>query len=594
MKRISSPQRAAIYLRVSTDDQASGTNTSIDAQRAACRRFAAEQGLTVLMELSDEGKTGTNLERDGWRALLSAATAHLIDAVVVLSVSRLARGEVYHLAKAQLTRHKVSILSVTETFTDDLSGYMNEGLTALVNGIYPRQIGEWTAKKLDEMVLAGYHIGGPARFGYVAQADPGAQPIHLPGGKVKPAPKRLVRVEPAATQVADAFGRYARGDDMAAVGRYLESVTDETFAVDRVRRMLTCRLYLGESRTARVVNPASHPPIVSPEVFEAVAQRLASRERPTYVPKEDRVDPVGYYLRGHIFCAHCGRRMTPAGHHGARTKVGYYQCLKPVEDGKRCPIRRVNAGTVHAVVLAQIERLAAHPTRFDRLWRAALGQMSADDTRDQVARLRRNLRETGKKIRRIVETIKAGGSSPSLLRELRSLEALQARQEADLHSLRLSVSRVKPDREALCALWGRVTKLWEFLTPEERSEFLRLIVGPIRIVSRTEEGLVAQIPLLLGVEGEEFESGMGFLGDPSQLSDSKQNPLSNVERGLNMGAGSSSSSTLPSRFAVARLQARIPEAAVLLAPASPSELILSALVPAYGRGYRAKNGVATD
>jgi len=48
--------RAAVYARVSNDDD--GKSDSVPVQVAECRAFAAQQGLTVVAEFSDDGISG--------------------------------------------------------------------------------------------------------------------------------------------------------------------------------------------------------------------------------------------------------------------------------------------------------------------------------------------------------------------------------------------------------------------------------------------------------------------------------------------------------------------------------------------------------
>ena len=48
--------RAAIYARVSNDDE--GKSDSVPVQLDECREFAAQQGLTVVAEFSDDGISG--------------------------------------------------------------------------------------------------------------------------------------------------------------------------------------------------------------------------------------------------------------------------------------------------------------------------------------------------------------------------------------------------------------------------------------------------------------------------------------------------------------------------------------------------------
>jgi hypothetical protein len=58
--------------------------------------------------------------------------------------------------------------------------------------------------------------------------------------------------------------------------------------------------------------------------------------------------------------------MTPGNHHGLTRSVRYYECIKGCKGGPAvgCPTKRVNAETLTNVVLEEIARAAAHPTRL--------------------------------------------------------------------------------------------------------------------------------------------------------------------------------------------------------------------------------------
>ena len=83
--------KAAIYLRVSTDEQVNGYG--LDVQRTRCEAMAIVKGWEVAAVYSDEGISGTldAGRRPGLAALLAAACSGDVQAVIVLSLDRLAR-----------------------------------------------------------------------------------------------------------------------------------------------------------------------------------------------------------------------------------------------------------------------------------------------------------------------------------------------------------------------------------------------------------------------------------------------------------------------------------------------------------------------
>lgn len=66
--------RAAAYLRLSIEDGDKAESNSIGNQRELIRDFAAERpGLHLVEEYADDGYTGTNFERPGFKRMMEAA-----------------------------------------------------------------------------------------------------------------------------------------------------------------------------------------------------------------------------------------------------------------------------------------------------------------------------------------------------------------------------------------------------------------------------------------------------------------------------------------------------------------------------------------
>ena len=83
-------KRAAIYCRVSTDEQARH-GMSLTTQLQGCQGYATLQGLSVVM-VEQEDYTGTLLfERQGLQRVLSAVMAGAVDVVICYDLDRLTR-----------------------------------------------------------------------------------------------------------------------------------------------------------------------------------------------------------------------------------------------------------------------------------------------------------------------------------------------------------------------------------------------------------------------------------------------------------------------------------------------------------------------
>jgi site-specific DNA recombinase len=300
--------------------------------------------------------------------------------VVVTYMSRLGRGNTFVIAEYELSKAGVHVEMVKEKFTDDLAGYVNRSMTNVMDGMYAQMVRQWTRTKQESIVKSGYYLGGVPPYGYLSEPIPGMSDTVLSGGKIKPAPRRLVPHPETAGHVRRVFEIVAETGIIANAQHYLHQIDpSRQWAVSQVKVLLTNRRYLGESRVGDIVNPTAHEAIVSANLWDRVQKRLAERgaflesigrqkDEPPQHRMARRIDPIAYYLRGRVFCAYCGGAlMTPAGHHGMHTKVGYYECHKSRKSGHRCSIARVNANALHEVITDEIVRLAEHPTRFDWL-----------------------------------------------------------------------------------------------------------------------------------------------------------------------------------------------------------------------------------
>ena len=70
--------RAAAYLRLSIEDGDKAESNSIGNQRELIRDFAAERpGLHLVEEYADDGYTGTNFERPGFKRMMEDAAGTL-------------------------------------------------------------------------------------------------------------------------------------------------------------------------------------------------------------------------------------------------------------------------------------------------------------------------------------------------------------------------------------------------------------------------------------------------------------------------------------------------------------------------------------
>jgi len=138
-------------------------------------------------------------------------------------MSRLGRGEMYTIAEYELSKRHIFVEMVKEKFAADLAGYMTKTMTTMMDGFYPKMVGQWTRTKMERMVERGYHCGGITPFGYKTETVTDAAGFHAPG---KEPPKRLVPDEEKAPLVRNAYNMATRRAGMNQIARYLTATSD--------------------------------------------------------------------------------------------------------------------------------------------------------------------------------------------------------------------------------------------------------------------------------------------------------------------------------------------------------------------------------
>ena len=82
---------AALYCRLSRDDNMDSESNSIQNQRKILQKAAKDKGYTDTIFFVDDGITGTTMKRPGFQKMLTAIEAGYISAVFVKDLSRLGR-----------------------------------------------------------------------------------------------------------------------------------------------------------------------------------------------------------------------------------------------------------------------------------------------------------------------------------------------------------------------------------------------------------------------------------------------------------------------------------------------------------------------
>lgn len=112
---------AALYCRLSRDDNMDTESNSISNQKKILQKAAKEKGYTDTLFFVDDGITGTTMKRPGFQKMIQAIENGYISAVFVKDLSRLGRNyiEVGRLTEEFFPTHDVRLVAVSDGVDSD-------------------------------------------------------------------------------------------------------------------------------------------------------------------------------------------------------------------------------------------------------------------------------------------------------------------------------------------------------------------------------------------------------------------------------------------------------------------------------------------
>lgn len=264
------------------------------------------------------------------------------------------------------------------------------------------------------------------------------------GYRRDPATRRLVP-DDRADDVRAAFASRAAGEPMVRIAERLGMTPSGA------RQLLANRVYLGELKVGRHVNPDAHPPLVDVALFELAGAVRASA--PTRKEGRERA-----LLAGLARCCGCGHVMSRT-FAAAET----YVCVGAHSAG-RCP---EPAAITRRIVDELVERVAVNQ----------LGKLAAVAVTDDgpLAAARRAVQTHERELARFLEGVEAASIDPADW-----ARAAGARRER-LDEARAALGRLESRNRVPVVPVGDLLGLWEASGATDRNTLLRGLVEAVLI-----------------------------------------------------------------------------------------------------------------
>ena len=377
--------RAMAYYRLSKDDKnedrsrdsAGEISDSILNQRKLVHAYLKNHpGITLVDEAYDDGYSGTNYDRPGFRSVLDKVQSGSINCVIVKDLSRLGREyiETGKYLEMIFPSFGVRFIAINDDVDSEHSTAGDDiiiPIKNIMNESYCRELSKKLRNQFRIQRGNGEFLGAFASYGYCKSPDD---------------KHKLVVDEYAAEVVRGIFSMKIKGCSQNIIADFLnqekvlppaeykkslgmkyktgfQASTQAKWSVVTINRILNNPIYIGtlvqgkrgtpnykikkmrvRSEDDWVVVENNHPAIIDPLMF-SIVQKMMERDtrRP---PKEDVLLP----LAGVLFCPDCGRALQRRTVTRGEQKYYYYVCAT-YKDGKGCSSHSFEQNKLEETVL---------------------------------------------------------------------------------------------------------------------------------------------------------------------------------------------------------------------------------------------------
>lgn len=412
----------AIYCRLSVDDGLDQQSQSISNQKNILSKYVLDRGWNIFDIYVDDGYSGTNFDRPGFKRLKNDIESGLIDIVVTKDLSRLGRDyiETGRLTESYFPDHNVRYIAVsdnvdTATEVDDFVPFKN-----IINEFYAKDI----SKKIRATQKYQMQSGAFKKAAYV-----------LYGYSYDENSRRVINPDTAPT-VAKIFELFSKGYSLKGICDYLEeSKTYCPRAYDAIRKgkeyttnpyrwcsatietMLKNREYLGHyirgKTTKRFKSKVTRAvPVENQYVFENVFDPIVTEEMFDFCQKmfhrNKRNSSLTNPYSKLVFCGVCGRPLRVQRH---KSGDGIYEERLCCENTNEIGKGSILISDLNKVIINELQELKtiilAHEDEFILKADAKMDKLShpvsSDEYETRKNRIRCRIADINKYIKALFE-----------------------------------------------------------------------------------------------------------------------------------------------------------------------------------------------
>ena len=362
----------ACYERLSQEDALDGDSGSILNQRAFLLKYCTDNRFPHPRFFSDDGYTGTNFDRPGFREMMELVSSGHVGTIIVKDHSRLGRNRlaVGALMEQFTDDYGVRYIAVTDNIDSDRGLDDMVAIREWFNEFYPRD----TSKKVRAVFANkgnnGERLCTNVPYGYVGnkhgwEIDPETAPIvqwiyaMCMDGK---GPLQIAKQLSSQKILTPNTLLFQRGKRIAG------SANPYHWSEETVSSILSRKEYTGctvnfkmrkkSYKSKKIVRntpeqwkefPNTHPAIIDLETWERVQELRKNKRRPTKAERQG-------LFSGLLFCPDCGSKLHFATCKSFDNSQDHYRCSKYKSNTGTCTAHYIREAVLYDLVLEHLRQ----------------------------------------------------------------------------------------------------------------------------------------------------------------------------------------------------------------------------------------------
>lgn len=493
----------ACYDRLSQDDENEGDSTSVLNQRDFLLKYGTENNHRNLRFFSDDGYTGTNFERPGFKEMMELVEQGRVKTIIVKDHSRLGRNRlvVGALMERFTEDYGVRYIAVTDGIDSDRGLDDMVAFRELFNEFFPKDTSKKIRAVFNNKGNSGKRLCFQVPYGYMGdntkwEIDPETAPVVrqifalcINGLGPMQIAKRL-RAEKVLTPTMYRISKGIATQRGSKADPYEWTASSIAKILERME-YLGCTVNFKTHKKSyklkkTLYNPPeqwkifhdTHPAIIDRDVWTRVQELRQNKRRPTKTGKHSM-------FSGLVYCADCGSKLHYRTQVGYEERQNHFRCANYKSNTGTCSAHFIREVVLHDLVLEHLRQTVQYVRDNEAAFVRAVIDRSAEEQRRELAQEQKELAQAERRLveldglfQRVYEDNVSGKLNDERFSKLSaSYEAEQRTLTARVGELRANLAKGQEQAVNVARFLALVKKHTEVeeLTPAMLNEFVERI-----------------------------------------------------------------------------------------------------------------------